>query len=99
MSQDKEVLLSIKNIDIVFHQGRKAFKAVSNVSFDIYKGETFALVGESGSGKTTIGRAIVRINPIENGEIIYKGKRISGCISHQEDRDVIKNIQMIFQDP
>ncbi len=99
MSQDKEVLLSIKNIDIVFHQGRKAFKAVSNVSFDIYKGETFALVGESGSGKTTIGRAIVRINPIENGEIIYKGKRISGRISHQEDRDVIKNIQMIFQDP
>lgn len=96
---EKEVLLSVKNIDIVFRQGKKAFKAVSNVSFDVYKGETFALVGESGSGKTTIGRAIVRINPVENGEIIYGGKRISGKISKAEDREVIRKIQMIFQDP
>ncbi|MBQ9862739.1 MAG: ATP-binding cassette domain-containing protein, partial [Lachnospiraceae bacterium] len=70
-----------------------------NVSFDIYKGETVSLVGESGSGKTTIGRAIVRINPCSNGEIIYDGKKISGKLSKKEDREVVKKIQMIFQDP
>ena len=87
----KEVVLSIKNLDVVFNNSRKhSFKAVDNVSFDIYKGETFSLVGESGSGKTTIGRAIVRINPCSAGAIYYKGKKISGKI---------RKIQMIFQDP
>ncbi len=99
MSINKEVLLSVKNIDISFPKGRGKFKAVKNASFDIYKGETFSLVGESGSGKTTIGRAILRINDLENGEILFKGKRISGKISSEEDREVIRNIQMIFQDP
>ena len=96
---DKEVILSVKNLDVVFGKGKKKFKAVSNVSFDIYKGETLSLVGESGSGKTTIGRAIMRINPCSSGEIIYKGKRISGKLSRKEDREVIRRIQMIFQDP
>ncbi|MBQ1906591.1 MAG: ATP-binding cassette domain-containing protein, partial [Firmicutes bacterium] len=77
-NQEKEVLLSIQNLDVVFGRGKKAFKAVDNVSFDIYKGETLSLVGESGSGKTTIGRAIIRINPCSAGQILYKGKRISG---------------------
>ena len=96
----KEVVLSVKNLDVVFNNSRKSnFKAVDNVSFDIYKGETFSLVGESGSGKTTIGRAIVRINPCSAGEILYKGKRISGKLSRKDDRDVVRKIQMIFQDP
>ena len=96
----KEVVLSIKNLDVVFNNSRKSnFKAVDNVSFDIYKGETFSLVGESGSGKTTIGRAIVRINPCSAGEILYKGKRISGKLSKKDDREVVRKIQMIFQDP
>ena len=96
----KEVVLSVKNLDVVFNNSRKSnFKAVDNVSFDIYKGETFSLVGESGSGKTTIGRAIVRINPCSAGEIQYKGKRISGKLSRKDDRDVVRKIQMIFQDP
>ena len=99
MAEEKEVLLSIRDIDIQFGQGKKAFKAVKNVSFDIYKGETFALVGESGSGKTTIGRAILRINDISKGEILFEGKRISGKLSRSEDKEVVKNIQMIFQDP
>ncbi|MCR5324020.1 MAG: ATP-binding cassette domain-containing protein [Lachnospiraceae bacterium] len=98
-NNEKEVLLSIKNLDVVFSKGKKKFKAVDNVSFDIYKGETLSLVGESGSGKTTIGRAIVRINPCSAGEIIYKGKRISGKLSRKEDREVVRQIQMIFQDP
>ena len=95
----KEILVSFKNIDITFGKGDNAVKAVTDASFDIYKGETFSLVGESGSGKTTIGRAVIRVNPLSAGEIQYKGVRISGKISRALDRDVIRNIQMVFQDP
>ena len=97
---DREVLLSLKHVEISFDNGGKhKFKAVQDANFDIYKGETFALVGESGSGKTTIGRAIMRINELSDGEITFEGKRISGKLSKQEDTAVIRNIQMIFQDP
>ena len=97
---NREVLLSLRNVEISFDNGGKEkFKAVQDANFDIYKGETFALVGESGSGKTTIGRAIMRINPLSNGEITFEGNRISGKLSKQEDMNVIRNIQMIFQDP
>lgn len=95
----KEILLSLKNVDITFGKGENAVRAVKNASFDIYKGETFSLVGESGSGKTTIGRAVIRVNPCAAGEILYKGVRISGKIPHSLDREVIRNIQMVFQDP
>ena len=95
----KEILLSLKNVDITFGKGPSLNRAVKNASFDIYKGETFSLVGESGSGKTTIGRAVIRVNPCSNGEILYKGVRISGKIPHSLDREVIRNIQMVFQDP
>jgi len=95
----REILLSVKNVDITFGKGDSAVKAVKNASFDIYKGETFSLVGESGSGKTTIGRAVIRVNPCAAGEIQYKGVRISGKTSRALDREVIRNIQMVFQDP
>ena len=95
----REILVSLKNVDISFGKGDKAVKAVKNASFDIYKGETFSLVGESGSGKTTIGRAIIRVNPCAAGEIQYKGVRISGKTTRSLDREVIRNIQMVFQDP
>ncbi|MBR0235810.1 MAG: ABC transporter ATP-binding protein [Clostridia bacterium] len=95
----REILLSVKNVDITFGKGDRAVKAVKNASFDIYKGETFSLVGESGSGKTTIGRAVIRVNPCAAGEILYKGVRISGKIPRTLDREVIRNIQMVFQDP
>ena len=95
----REVLLSLKNVDITFGKGESLNRAVKNASFDIYKGETFSLVGESGSGKTTIGRAVIRVNPCSAGEILYKGVRISGKIPHSLDREVIRNIQMVFQDP
>ena len=72
---------------------------MQDASFDIYKGETFSLVGESGSGKTTIGRAVIRVNPLSKGKILYKGVPISGKISKDLDREVIRNIQMVFQDP
>ncbi len=96
---NRDVLLSVQNLDVVFKQGRNSFKAVSDVSFDIYKGETLSLVGESGSGKTTIGRAIVRINPCTNGAIYFKGEKISGKLPRKKDREVIRKIQMVFQDP
>lgn len=95
----REILLSLKNVDITFGKGDKAVKAVQNASFDIHKGETFSLVGESGSGKTTIGRAVIRVNQLSGGEIYYKGVPISGKIPKSLDRDVIRNIQMVFQDP
>lgn len=102
-TNEKEVLLSVRNVDIAFDNktgiGKKRFRAVKNANFDIYRGETFALVGESGSGKTTLGRAILRINELSTGEIYFKGKKISGKLSKEDDREVIRSIQMIFQDP
>ena len=95
----KEILVSLRDVDITFGKGDKAFKAVKGASFDIYKGETFSLIGESGSGKTTIGRAVIRVNPCSAGEILYKGVRISGKIPRSLDREVIRNVQMVFQDP
>ncbi len=97
--QQREVLLSVQHMDVCFGKRKNRFKAVDNVSFEIYKGETFGLVGESGSGKTTIGRAIARINPTTAGEVIFKGEKINGRISRQLDRQVTRQIQMIFQDP
>ncbi len=99
MSDKKEVLLSVKHLEITFQNNKKRFRAVKDANFDIYKGETFALVGESGSGKTTIGRSIIRLNPTSDGEIIYKGKKINGKISKEDEREIVRNIQMIFQDP
>ena len=95
----REILLSLQNVDITFGKGENAVKAVQNASFDIHKGETFSLVGESGSGKTTIGRAVIRVNPLSGGKILYKGVPISGKLPRSLDREVIRNIQMIFQDP
>ena len=94
-----EVLVSVKNMEVTFGSRRNKFVAVKGVSFDIYKGETFGLVGESGSGKTTIGRAIIRINPMSDGEVIFKGEKINGKISKELDKKVTQQIQMIFQDP
>lgn len=96
---EREKLIELKDLQISFGTGKKKFVAVDHVNFDIYKGETFSLVGESGSGKTTIGRAILRINPTSAGEIYFKGKKINGKIPKELDKEVIRKCQMIFQDP
>lgn len=96
---EREPLIQVKNLQVAFGTGRRKFVAVNNVNFEIYRGETFSLVGESGSGKTTIGRALLRINPTTEGEILFKGRRINGNISKELDLEVIRSCQMIFQDP
>lgn len=99
MENEREVLVEVNHLNVTYGSGKKAYEAVQDANFKIYKGEIFGLVGESGSGKTTIGRAILRILPTSGGEILYKGQKINGRISRQLDRQIIKEIQMIFQDP
>ncbi|MBU0928329.1 MAG: ATP-binding cassette domain-containing protein [Spirochaetes bacterium] len=98
--ESREVVLELRDLEVAFKvKGGGTFKAVKGVNFCIYKGETFGLVGESGSGKTSIGRAIVRINDASSGSILYKGRRIDGRIPKELDLEVVRKIQMIFQDP
>ncbi|MCQ1529334.1 dipeptide ABC transporter ATP-binding protein [Lutispora saccharofermentans] len=95
----KEILVSLKDVSVKFKLNGKEFKAVSDVSFDIYRGETFSLVGESGSGKTTIGRAIMKIHPTSDGIIEYKGRRVDTKLSKVDIKHFRQKVQMIFQDP
>ena len=99
MSTQREVLLDVRNLKVAFGEHRHKFTAVNGVTFHIFRGETFGLVGESGSGKTTVGRAIVRINPTQSGDILFKGQKINGVIPKELDLQVTRSIQMIFQDP
>ncbi|MDU5019581.1 MAG: ATP-binding cassette domain-containing protein [Clostridiales bacterium] len=97
----KKKLLEVKNLKQYFPIDKNSVvKAVDDITFHIYEGETFGLVGESGSGKSTTGRAIIRLYDPTAGEIIFDGKNIS---NHKLDKDVKafvnKNMQMIFQDP
>ena len=95
-----EALLKVDELKQHFPISRKfSVKAVNGVSFEIFPGETYGLVGESGSGKTTIGRAIIRVNPVSGGVVKYQGEVISGKVSRETDLRIIQNIQMIFQDP
>lgn len=99
MSRKK--LLEVKNLSQHFKLDRKTkVKAVDDISFHIYEGETFGLVGESGSGKSTTGRSIIRLYDPTAGEIVFDGKNISEKKLKKSDRvHVNKNMQMIFQDP
>ena len=76
----------------------ESFKAVNNVSFKLYEGETLGLVGESGCGKSTLGNAILLLNRPTSGHIFYKGKDIT-ILNKSEEKALRKDIQIIFQDP
>jgi oligopeptide/dipeptide ABC transporter ATP-binding protein len=100
-----EVLLEVRNLKKYFPAKTGFFgqvtshvKAVDDVSFQIYKGETLGLVGESGCGKTTIGRMLVNLLDPSSGEIFFEGKNLSK-LSKREQRGYCKDIQIIFQDP
>jgi len=73
-------------------------KAVDNVSFNLYEGETFGLVGESGCGKSTLGRTLIKLYQPSSGEIIYKGENITD-FSRAKMKPLRQDIQIIFQDP
>lgn len=94
----KQPLISAKNIKKYFDVGGSKLKAVDDISFDIYKGETLGLVGESGCGKSTVGRTIIRLYEPTDGELIFNGKNIYE-LSRKEMQEVRRNFQMIFQDP
>lgn len=102
MSQDtnRKKLLEVKNLKQYFNAGsNNEVKAVDDVSFDIYEGETFGLVGESGSGKTTTGRAIIRLYDPTDGEIYFDGTEVHSLHGRKEQLQFRKDMQMIFQDP
>lgn len=94
------VLLEVKNLKQFFRVDRKTTtRAVDDVSFHIYEGETFSVVGESGSGKSTLGRTLIRIYDGNSGEVTFMGKKISGKLNDETRQFLRKNMQMIFQDP
>ena len=77
---------------------KKHFKAVDQVSFKLYEGETLGLVGESGCGKSTLGNLILNLDHADEGKVLYKGKDLTK-LSSSEIRKLRKDIQLIFQDP
>ena len=98
-------ILEVKNIKVHFPIRKGVFgrvtdyvRAVDDISFDVFPGETLGLVGESGCGKTTLGRAIIRLIEPTAGKIIFKRKDFSALYG-SELRRMRKNIQIIFQDP
>ena len=101
----QEPLLQISNLKTYFPIRNGFFggitdyvKAVDDISFDVYPGETLGLVGESGCGKTTTGRTILRLNEPTAGQMLYKGKDIA-TFNEKELREFRKEVQIIFQDP
>lgn len=99
MSTEKEVLLSVRNLKKHFRVGNHALlKAVDNVSFDIYKGETLGMVGESGCGKTTCGRTCIGLYPKTDGQVLYKGMDVHS-LDKKQQKAFKKEVQMVFQDP
>ena len=93
-------LLTVDHLKQYFKvSGSFTVKAVEDVSFKIYPGETYGLVGESGSGKSTIGRSIIRLYDPTAGEIRFNGLDISGKMSKADSQTLRTQMQMIFQDP
>lgn len=98
--ENKKPILEVKNLSKHFYSGKNSVvKSVDDVSFNIFKGETFGLVGESGCGKTTTGRTIIKLYKPTSGEVYFDNKRIDGKLSKEDMRSVTSKMQMVFQDP
>ena len=96
---EKKKLVEVKHLKQYFGTKKNVVKAIDDISFDIYEGETFGLVGESGSGKSTTGRALLRLYQPTDGEILFEGKDIATLTRGKELLEFRKEAQMIFQDP
>ncbi|HEY9577571.1 MAG TPA: ATP-binding cassette domain-containing protein [Pseudobacillus sp.] len=95
-----EKLLEIKNLKQYFNEGKpNMVKAVDDISFDIFRGETLGLVGESGCGKSTTGRTIIRLYDATGGQVLFNGKDVHGKKSKKDLKEFNRKMQMIFQDP
>ena len=93
-------ILRVENLKQHFRvNGNFTVRAVDNVSFDIYPGETYGLVGESGSGKSTIGRSVIRLYTPTAGKIVFKDRDITGRTDAETTKILRTKMQMIFQDP
>lgn len=97
-------ILEINNLEKYYFSNvgifakKKVVKAVDNISFSVFEGETLGLVGESGCGKSTLGRTILQLEKASAGSIKYRGKELTK-LSKKEIRELRKEIQIIFQDP
>lgn len=110
-NSNQEELVTLRNVDITYGRGSKAFRAVVDLNLNIYKGEVLGLVGESGSGKSTIGKALLGLVPYSFGEIKLLGRKIPNKLTRglkfgkklKEYNEVVNflvnKVQMIFQDP
>jgi oligopeptide/dipeptide ABC transporter ATP-binding protein len=104
-SVEAETIFRVTNLSVHFEQKKRifsrkkeVFKAVDNLSFGLRQGKTLALVGESGCGKTTASRALLRLLPVSQGEIVYRGQNVL-LLGRKSLREYRKNVQIIFQDP
>ena len=94
-----EAALDVRDLVVEYHRaGKKPFRAVDGVSFDVRRGEIVGLVGESGSGKSTIGRALLGLIPSKSGEVRVLDQNLLGLRGH-ELKSLRKRIGVIFQDP
>ncbi len=96
---EEEPIIKMRDVKISFKMGTMERIVINHLNLDIKRGEILGLVGESGSGKTTIGRALIRVNQVTAGEILYNNVPISGKIPRSREKLIKKKIQMVFQDP
>lgn len=102
MAKNNDVVMSVRNLSKVFKSGilnPEYTVAAKDVSFDIEKGKIISLIGESGSGKTTVGKLILKLINVSEGEILYKGQNISEITDKEETKKYYRRVQGIFQDP
>ncbi|WP_210617976.1 ABC transporter ATP-binding protein [Mammaliicoccus lentus] len=100
MAEKKEILIDVQNLKQYFNEGKKnEVKAVDDISFKIYRGETLGLVGESGCGKSTTGRTLIKLHDATDGKVIFDNVDIQNIKKRKDLLKFNRRMQMIFQDP